>query len=319
MDELELQIAANRYVQNCCMMILTETWLHPLNPDTAVQLAGCTIHHQDRSKDSNSRIIDQHCSPDLEALSVLCRPFYLPRELTIVAVAAVYIPPDANVKTALTHLLAIINKQQRSNPNGVHIIAGDFNQACLKTELPSFYQHVDCSTRGNNTLDCVYSNIKRAFRVTPLPHLGQSDHLALLLTPAYTPLRRKNKPSTKTIKTWPEGALSQLQDCFDHTAWDLFNQSDLEEYTVTVLFYIKHCADTVAVEKHIRTFPNQKPWMSREVQILLKKCDSAFRSGDKPLYSTARTDLRRGIKSAKEAYRRRIKDHLMDKNPLRMW
>lgn len=91
------------------------------------------------------------------------------------------------------------------------------------------------------------------------------------------------------------------------------------EYTETVLFYIKHCADSVAVERRIWTFPNQKPWMSREVQNLLKKCNSTIRSGDKPLYSVARADLRRGIKRAREAYRGRIEDHLTDNNPRRMW
>ena len=45
-----------------------------------------------------------------------------------------------------------------------------------------------------------YSNLKHAFGAAPLPHLGQSDHLSLLLIPAYTPLRRKTKRDTKTIQ-----------------------------------------------------------------------------------------------------------------------
>ena len=53
----------------------------------------------------NSRVIDTHCCPDLEFLVVSCRPFYLPRELTVVIVMAVNIPPDANVSTALSLLL----------------------------------------------------------------------------------------------------------------------------------------------------------------------------------------------------------------------
>jgi hypothetical protein len=44
MDDLELRIATDNFVRDCCVMILTETWLHPAIPDNAVQLAGRTIH-----------------------------------------------------------------------------------------------------------------------------------------------------------------------------------------------------------------------------------------------------------------------------------
>ncbi len=78
-------------------------------------------------------------------------------------------------------------------------------------------------------LDHVYSNIKDAYRAAPLPHLGQSDHCSLLLLPKYTPLRRKTKLVTKIIKTWPEESLSQLQDCFERTDWEVFEHQDLEQ------------------------------------------------------------------------------------------
>lgn len=115
-----------------------------------------------------------------------------------------------------------IDKQQSAHPDGVHIIAGDFNQANLKSVLPKFYQHVKRSTRGENILDHVHTNIKHAYRAIPLPHLGQLDHLSLPLTAAYTPLRRKTRSHKATIKTWPEDALFQLQDCFADTDWGLF-------------------------------------------------------------------------------------------------
>ncbi len=75
-------------------------------------------------------------------------------------------------------------------PEAIHIVAGNFNHANLKVVLPKFHQHIKCATRGANTLDKAYSNIKRGFRAKQLPHLGQSDHMSLLLIPAYTPLRK---------------------------------------------------------------------------------------------------------------------------------
>lgn len=58
----------------------------------------------------------------------------------------------------------------------------------------------------------------------------------------------------------------------------------------------------ITVKKHTRVFPNQKLWMTSQVQPLLRTHNAAFRSGDRDLYSTARADLRRGIREAKLDY-----------------
>lgn len=51
--------------------------------------------HNDGS--NNSMILDSLGSPDLQFLSAKYRPFFLPRERTMVIVAAVCIPPDPRV------------------------------------------------------------------------------------------------------------------------------------------------------------------------------------------------------------------------------
>ncbi len=134
---------------------------------------------------------------------VKCRPFYLPREFTAIVIAAVYIPPCANAKDALRELYSAISEQQTNNPDGFFIIAGDFNHANLKTVLPKFYQHVNFATRGNNTLDFVYTTGKNAYKAEPRPHLGYSDHISVMLIPAYRPLLKLAKPVQKLITIWP--------------------------------------------------------------------------------------------------------------------
>ena len=49
--------------------------------------------------------------------------------------------------------------------------AGDFNHVKLTDTLPWFHQHVSIATRGNNTLDCVYTNRWEAYSEVPRPHL----------------------------------------------------------------------------------------------------------------------------------------------------
>ena len=44
------------------------------------------------------------------------------------------------------------------------IVAGYFNKTNLRTRLPKFYQHIDCSTRAGKTLDHRYSNYRIAYK-----------------------------------------------------------------------------------------------------------------------------------------------------------
>ncbi|XP_024121111.1 uncharacterized protein LOC112142095 [Oryzias melastigma] len=337
MDELRLQVATDNCVKDVCALLITETWLQHSVPDSAIELAGYTALRRDRTADSgksrgggvcvyvnnswctNTVTIDSQCSPDIEYLTVKCRPFYLPREFTAVMVTAVYIPPDANANSAMEILHARISNQQSQYPDAVQIIAGDFNHADLKTSLPKFYQHVKCATRGNNTLDKVYSNVKMGYRARPQPHLGLSDHLSLLLIPAYVPVRKTAPILTRTVPTWPDDASQRLQDCFERTDWEVFEHQDLENFTDSVLCYIKNCVETVTVNKLIRVYPNQKPWMTQEVKQLLRKRNTAHKSGDKDLYSAARTNLRRGIRKAKADYRRKIEHHLDSNDNRQVW
>lgn len=233
-------------VKNSCILLFMETWLHSSIPDEDIELAGRTAHiRHERTKNfgksrggglcvyinnswcTKTNTVSSLCYSDLEYVTVKCRPIYIPREFTVVMVTAVYIPPDANAGLALGHLHDTYSSQHSKYPDAVHIIAGDFNHADLKRVLPKFHQQVNCASRGANTLDNVYSHIKLGFRARPLPHLGQSDHMSLLLIPAYTPLRKSAPTVTRTVKPWPDGAFEQLPDCFETTTWEVFEHQDL--------------------------------------------------------------------------------------------
>lgn len=87
----------------------------------------------------------------------------------------------------------------------------------LTDTMPSFYQHVTFPPWGDKTLECVNSNIHGVYRALPRPHLGLSDHICILLAPAYRPLLRRIRPTKKTVTVWPSDAASVLQDCFQCT------------------------------------------------------------------------------------------------------
>ncbi|KAK1804908.1 hypothetical protein P4O66_019284, partial [Electrophorus voltai] len=112
------------------------------------------------------------------------------------------------------------------------------------------------------------------------------------------PIVRCSKLLLKQVRTWPAGAISALQDCFEQTTWITFKEAasdggtvNLEEYTTSVTVYISKCIDDVTVFKTIITRPNQKPWMPAEVHMLLRTRDSAFRTGDKEVLRKTRAKL----------------------------
>ncbi len=154
-----------------------------------------------------------------------------------------------------------------------------------------------------------------------------SDHITVMLMPAYRPLVKVIKPIHKQIQVRPEGSSEALQDCFDTTDWNMFKQAatynnttDLQEYTETVTAYITKCIDDVTVTKTITVRANQKPWLTGEVYRLLKARNTAFRAGDEEGLKTARANLSRGIREAKRQYSRRIAHRFSDSRDTRsLW
>ena len=349
MDEIRLMGSANRKVSDCCVVVFTETWLNENIPDSAIQLEQLACYRADRALAEGGKtrggglcvyiheawcrdatVVCKHCSQLTEFMIVKCRPFYLPREISSILLVATYIPPTNNNgdrNAALHELYKAISEQQTAHPDSFIVLAGDFNHANPKTILPKLHQHVNFATRGENTLDCVYTEHKGAYRASPLPHIGASDHLTVMLIPAYRQRARAIRPAQKEVRVWPEGSTVALQDCFETTDWGMFreaathnNNTDIEEYTDTVTSYISKCIDDVTHMKTITNRANQKPWLTGDVHRLLKARNKAFRAGDEAGLRTARANLSRGIRQAKRDHTHKVVSHFNDsKDAQSLW
>ena len=147
----------------------------------------------------------------------------------------------------------------RSKTPALYVAAGDFNHVNLQVTLPMFHQHVTIATRGDNTLDKMYTNRRGA---APCPHLGASDHISIMLVPAYCPVTKRMTATQITITVWPAESVPVLQDCFETTDWQMFKEAatggntvNLEEYTESVLAYIANCAADGTTTKTITISP----------------------------------------------------------------
>jgi len=98
--ELRARISYQRETRDCCAICLTETWMSAMVPDSAIELTGFSVHRSDRMEELTGKsrgggvcLLKSFCSPYLEFHTLLCRPFWLPREFTAIIITAVYIPP----------------------------------------------------------------------------------------------------------------------------------------------------------------------------------------------------------------------------------
>lgn len=90
------------------------------------------------------------------------------------------------------------------------------------------------------------------------------------------------------------------------------SHTDIDHHTSSVLDYINTTIYSVTTWKQITTYPNPKPWMNKEVQLLLKARNATFRS---QAYSTSRAELRRGIINPKHCYKLKVEEHFFNSDP----
>ncbi|XP_071326651.1 uncharacterized protein [Trachinotus anak] len=233
LDELQLLVQKNRDFSSSSVLCFTETWLCGSIPNSALELAGFQLFRADRDTELSGKtkvggicfyansgwckdvtVILQHCSPDLETFIINCRPFYSPREFTSIILVGVYIPPQANVQEAQRALADQILCVERTNPDSVVIVLGDFNKGDLSHELPKYRQFVNCPTREGNTLDHCYTTISGAYHAVPRAALGHSDHVMVHLIPCTS-----SHQSVKLLKFADDTTLIGLISDGDESAY----------------------------------------------------------------------------------------------------
>jgi hypothetical protein len=109
-DELELLIHSKDLLKSCCIIAVTETWLHSNISDTQMNLAGFNALRFDRAASSNKsiggglmmfitekwaggfRTISHHCQQFLETAANKIRPYRSPRNISSIIFLLIYAP-----------------------------------------------------------------------------------------------------------------------------------------------------------------------------------------------------------------------------------
>ena len=340
-DEFLHVMTNKREYSETSVVCLTETWLVPDTPDSAFVSPGFTAFRADRCPVksgkqagggicflinnrwcTDSKLVSQSCSSQLETIVINCRPFYSPREFHSVVLVGVYIDPSAPQKDILPQLHDVITQTENSFPNSSVIVSGDFNHISLKRIHPNYYQNIDIPTHDSGkTLDHCYTTVKNAYKAVARPRLGISDHKMLLLLPTYKSKLKQQKPETRTVKKWTPEAEEMLQDCFEDTNWNVFKDAceDLDEYTDTVTSYIKFCYDNCIPSKEIKVKGFDKPWFNGNTRNMLHAKLKAAESNDKGVEKKAKYDYERSIRIAKEEFGKKVEKQFESNETRSAW
>lgn len=184
-------------------------------------------------------IISQNCIPDLLFLLIKCWPFYLPRELGLVFMTVVYIPPQVNTQRTLSELYRLITSHENAHPGRLFIVStftkhilGDCTQNTTRKDPRPLLQR----TQG----DISPSAVRK-------PWLVRLLCCCLFTNRSWSP---RSRWQTHTVQHWTWEAEEKLQDCFDF-----------------VQTWAQECIPTKTV--HLKYFHFWQPITQAQIELIL--------------------------------------------------
>ncbi len=83
------------------------------------------------------------------------------------------------------------------------------------------------------------------------------------------------------VNVWTEDSMETLKGCFLCTDWSIFQQLELDDATDTISDYINFCVDNVVEKKDVVVYPNNKPYITKDIKKCINNKKLAFRNRDK--------------------------------------
>lgn len=78
--------------------------------------------------------------------------------------------------------------------------------------------------------------------------------------------------------------------------------------TESITDYIHFCIDNIVPKKQVTHFPNNKPYITKQVKSSLNKKKLAFKNKDRVGASIAQKEINRLLKEAREKHRRDLEE-----------
>lgn len=89
---------------------------------------------------------------------------------------------------------------------------------------------------------------------------------------------------------------------------------EINHLTHCITDCLRFCEDNVVPTKKIKCFPNNKPWITKEIKTLLNRKNMAFMSGDREEMRSVQGELKKALRRAKNSYKGRLESKLQMNN-----
>ena len=129
----------------------------------------------------------------------------------------------------------------------------------------------------------------------------------LYCLPAYVQKLKSESCKKIQVKEWSAESIDTLKACFDCTAWDVLcdESCDLEENVEVCSSYINFCTDLIIPTKEVKVYPNNKPWVTKDLKEIINKKKRAL-SGDRSNLKQIQKELNCKITEAKTVYKDKV-------------
>ena len=329
---------------NSDIICITETWLTDHIPDDPVNINGYSIVRKDRSSDSNNGggtcLYIKETIPfkprfDLshnliECVWVTIRPNWLPRSISRIAIATIYLPPSTTnsvIDEFYDYLCDCFDKLTLESTETAFIITGDFNPISnnfwsrLVEIQCGFKQVVQVPTRKEHILDLIFTNIPKLYNVpiTEAP-LDTSDHMLVLWKAKFVE-KSKNVTRKAQLRPIKESSLESFGEWLKTYPWDsiLGMYSTVNEKLEHFTHIIHDKIEQYFPKRMVKFHAEDKPFMTGKIKSLINQRNRAFRNIDKQRYRELRNRVTNEIKKEKASfYNKKIKP-LRNSDPKSWW
>ncbi len=222
------------------------------------------------------------CSPHLEHLSIICRPFYLPREFLLGhRYLPFYIPPQADTSFGFVQTPRRAQRLHQQTPwRCLYHSGGPLTKPPQGRVMPNFHQHVSCpNQRTEYTGSLLHSVLRMPTKLVPCQPSVSLITPAIFLTPEYKQRIVQESPGVRE----DDALVLPLWSYATGVSWwrrlDMFRASsaDVSEFTDVALSFVYMLTDQATETVTIRTFSNQKPWVDRTIRAAVNQRTAAYK------------------------------------------
>ena len=157
-------------------------------------------------------------------------------------------------------------------------------------------------------IDLCYGSVGSAYKSLPMPSFSASYHNSVFLGAVYKPSFKRFQLVETMLKCWSEDSISALQTCFQCTSWNVFFDTveDINELTDLISSYVMFCMDSVVPTKKVIRYPNNKPWITKELKSIINEKKLTFFTGDPQERKMASRVVWSEVRKAKVKYREKM-------------